>query len=438
MHKSKLIHYILIFLFILLMILFVILESALGVILVFISLCAYNIFLKRYVNKKYSFVNDYINNKEVSKLETILLERKEKTFLIIEYNVCVNLLLSIYILENRIDEYRELISYNKLFLNNVNTHYYNMLIAIKDNDYLLFNKYYMSLINNKNSIFNKQKEKAYLIKKMIDTKEYNEIIDNETTIPLLKKICDKYKNGEYIEIKKGEEKKHKWIDTFLIVINIVAVFLPFMIISFVIQNLDLHSIEQTKLITSLLGIYFIFLIIPIINIIYWIKYRYKFNEKKSHGIVGLVTLIIMFLMGTMSIKDTKSSIDLDYYLMEVENIAGVSMNDSTITFREYHEDNNGGINYTYNYEILVRYNEGVNIASLIESNDNYINNFNDDIMSFLGDFYKYDTLDDDYFMMYNYDNNTYNTLYNEPNYQYLIFSYNIESNYLYVIDINSK
>ena len=106
--------------------------------------------------------------------------------------------------------------------------------------------------------------------------------------------------------------------------------------------------------------------------------------------------------------------------------------------REYHEDNNGGINYTYNYEILVRYNEGVNIASLIESNDNYINNFNDDIMSFLGEFYKYDTLDDDYFMMYNYDNNTYNTLYNEPNYQYLIFSYNIESNYLYVIDINSK
>ena len=156
MHKSKLIHYILIFLFILLMILFVILESALGVILVFISLCAYYIFLKRYANKKYSFVNDYINNKEFSKLETILLERKEKTFLIIEYNVCVNLLLSIYILENRIDEYRELISYNKLFLNNVNTHYYNMLIAIKDNDYLLFNKYYMSLIYNKNSIFNKQ------------------------------------------------------------------------------------------------------------------------------------------------------------------------------------------------------------------------------------------------------------------------------------------
>ena len=438
MHKSKLIHYILIFLFILLMILFIVLESALGAILVFIFLCAYYIFLKIYANKKYSFVNDYINNKEFSKLETILLERKEKTFLIIEYNICVNLLLSIYILENRIDEYRELISYNKLFLNNVNTHYYNMLIAIKDNDYLLFNKYYMSLINNKNSIFDKQKEKAYLIKKMIDTKEYNEIIDNETTIPLLKEICDKYKNKEYIEIKQ-EEKKHKWLDTFLIVINIVAVFLPFMIISFVIENLDLHSIEQTILIISLLGVYFIFLIIPIINIIYWFKYRYKFNEKKSHGIVGLVTFIIMFSMGTMSIKEIESSIDLDYYLMEVENIAGVSMNNSTITFREYQEDNNNnGINYTYNYEILVRYNEGVNIASLIESNDNYINNFNDDIMSFLGDFYKYDTLNDDYFMMYNYDNNTYNTLYNEPNYQYLIFSYNIESNYLYVIDINSK
>ena len=232
----------------------------------------------------------------------------------------------------------------------------------------------MSLINNKNSIFNKQKEKAYLIKKMIDTKEYNEIIDNETTIPLLKEICDKYKNKEYIEIKQ-EEKKHKWLDTFLIVINIVAVFLPFMIISFVIQNLDLHSIEQTKLITSLLGIYFIFLIIPIINIIYWFKYRYKFNEKKSHGLVGIVTFIIMFSIGTMSIKDIESSIDLDYYLMEVENIAGVSMNNSTITFREYQEDNNDGINYTYNYEILVRYNEGVNISSLIESNDNYINNF---------------------------------------------------------------
>ncbi len=119
---------------------------------------------------------------------------KEKTETCLIYSNALSSLITlviIYMMNNNIDEVKELLK-NKRLKNNNNITFINLILALEENNIDLAKEYNEKLQKQKSKRYDIQKEASDLIFKMIEKGNYNRAIEAKTEYPLVIEICKRY------------------------------------------------------------------------------------------------------------------------------------------------------------------------------------------------------------------------------------------------------
>ncbi|MBQ8292569.1 MAG: hypothetical protein IJX78_02030 [Bacilli bacterium] len=173
---------------------------------------------------------------------------------------------------------------------------------------------------------NKQKEMLTRILKMIETKECDYIVLEETNYTFLQELCLKYKNNEEVEfdsnyngvafnIKLSEEFKRKRIINITIIGNIILAGL--------VAGLFHVGIINSVMVLILL------MIVPALTIYYYHKQK-KIITKNQYKIginLGIIVLIILLICTILGIVKNTSKIKTEEMVSDMEYIFDIDIPD---------------------------------------------------------------------------------------------------------------
>lgn len=156
----------------------------------------YAIIQRAYINNQCKLIKNvivpYIKEKKYDELISYLNYQIDKRFIASIVMMCKINLVSAYLLKSDNNKAKELLLNIKWGLFIKHTYYYKMVIYLFEDNIALAKNEYNSLKCLKRPI-KAQLEMANKIITMVDTKKYNEEIENNTTLPIVKEICNRYK-----------------------------------------------------------------------------------------------------------------------------------------------------------------------------------------------------------------------------------------------------
>ncbi len=139
-------------------------------------------------------ISKLIDNGKIDECIDFLNQRIEKYFFsILIASQRINLI-SAYLMKNRVDEARELVyNYSYLGLNKC-VSYYKIIFELYDGNTNTAEKLYNKFLKLSNPLYDIQKDNAKRLIKLVETREFDFDLYNNTAYPIAKKICQMYTN----------------------------------------------------------------------------------------------------------------------------------------------------------------------------------------------------------------------------------------------------
>lgn len=301
--------------------------------------------LKRIANA----MNIYMENKEYKKAITYLEQQIKKNFGLMSTNSCLGMLIQLYMIDDQAIEAKKLLISIHRLNHTRSLMYTRLVLAVAEENEEKINYYARKVLKLKNKNYDIQKLNAEKMLKMIQTNTYDQELYDNTNIPLVKKICQKVK-GEDVAIdslaiyKPVVERMHctglkRVIKLLLNILSILTlVFVGLILYSF--YNMEsLHWVTISKLQQESLWICYLFLPIPLCNIVYGFYLKTNNYKFVSNIIIGIIFSILLVIYGSMFIVNEGFYDEQKDYIYDLTESMGISLSDNitTISF-DYTED----------------------------------------------------------------------------------------------------
>lgn len=137
-------------------------------------------------------ISKLIDNGKLDECIDFLNKRIEKYFFsILIASQRINLI-SVYLMKNRVDEARELVYNYSYFGLNKCVSYYKIIFELYDGNTKTAEKLYNKFLKLSNPLYDVQKDNAKKLIKLVETREFDFDLYNNTAYPIVKKICQIY------------------------------------------------------------------------------------------------------------------------------------------------------------------------------------------------------------------------------------------------------
>lgn len=393
------------------------------------------IFMEKFEYKKklVPLINEFFIRKDYEKALLFLNKFKNDTFFLRNANGCIITIIQIYMLQDRIDDIKELISQNKRLANNINISYIRMIISISDEDLILANRHYNKLCTANPKYFRKQQDMAKLIMDMINNKEYNETILEETNYESIKRLCYRYRDCNYIDLPNNI-KESNVLANLLSAFSILSLLMAVILIVVHTYSKDIAiGIERLYYFLTSAWIFYLFIPIPFASFLYWkIGTGNKINKK-----VGFVVTIMLFILGCLNILSLSFFTSDENYLDALEYASNIELPESASIITQDYNGSSG--DNLVKYISVIRYDELDEEKLIVQLNNNiYWNDFlTDNIKEFVPDAFETSLNTYHYYCLYNIDDNSYNMPY-DYNDEYLIYGINLDENVILIYQFYKK
>ena len=161
-----------------------------------VILLIYAIVQRAYINNQQKLIGkamtDYIKENKYDELIAYLNMQINKRFIASIVIVCKLNLVVAYMLKEDNSAARELLFNTKWGAFSPHTYYYKLVFYLADNDIDSAKNEYHKLVNTKRKI-KAQLQQANKLIDMVETNIYNEEVENNTKLPIVKQICNRYK-----------------------------------------------------------------------------------------------------------------------------------------------------------------------------------------------------------------------------------------------------
>ncbi len=370
-----------------------------------------------------SLIEKDFENKNFDQVIIKLLKIKTKCISIGEYNYCLEQLVSIYMIIGDEQKAIELLNSNPMLKRHINLYYTRFILSIAANDVEKIKYYYHKIQNKKYKHLTKQREYAKAIMKMLETNTFDEELYNNTTLPLLKRICENIKDNinqpfiiNNIIDKPSQPLKKSRLTIILNIIAASSLWIGLILVAII-------NISKTNESTTLLEsayymekhIKFIFLALPlplsclILGILRSNKYK-----AKSNIILGTIFTVLIILFGSIGFISNSSYTNDPEYINFVEEKTLLTFPEETsFLFNKNETFIEGIIRPKENYETIIINNQKFSSYLTIDQRD------------ILNNYYLTLTIECDYFYLHEV---------NPDNFLYL--AYDIEQNLFYLFDFS--
>lgn len=144
-------------------------------------------------NKKDNLeISKLMDNGKIDECIDFLNQRIEKYFFsILIASQRINLI-SAYLMKNRVDEARELVYDYSYFGLNKCVSYYKIIFELYDGNTNAAKKLYNKFLKLSNPLYDIQKDNAKRLIELVETREFDFDLYNNTAYPIVKKICQMY------------------------------------------------------------------------------------------------------------------------------------------------------------------------------------------------------------------------------------------------------
>lgn len=376
-----------------------------------------------YACKNYKVIIEYLKNK-----------MNCCYFLAAKRGCFINLVITYMINDNVTEATKLLESYPK-YKKFKHLTYVNFLLAVAEDNKENIKYYSNKLLNyNKNKIYIQQKESVKKILTMIETGQFDEEIYNNTSYPLLKRICLKVKGEDVVidslDVKKEVRnplkscsKTRNAINTLLNVLTCISIFIAMILIAIKMSSIDsLTSIDSSYYFINSIWLFYMVLPITLLNLFNGLDLKVKNIKSKFNFELGAIFSIILFLFGS-SYFILKNNYTTDKnYLNSLENAIQINLADEFDII-------------TQNFERSDQSHEVAQIkfrSVVIVSGDKFISDerWKDEISPFdiLPNMFELTTSNYDKFLIYCYDSNEYNPDDYQAGYNFVVIAYDYENN----------
>lgn len=369
-----------ILIFVILSVLTIILTKPLIIIIGAIALVIINFLLSR-LELKYKFISlkELMDKKEFNKAVEYINSRINDVYMLQVYNSCIVTLIQLYMMTDDIKSAVNLLNTHKYLNRNQGLLYIKFILAIAFNDYELIVDSMNKLLKIKNKLFDVQKDSAKRIYQMITTNVMDEVIYNNTSYPLIRRICERCNDNSIIlidndiklnsdKIKNRPSKKHIIINNLLNILTFLSIPIGLFIINIGLSKYDyLTTIEHGYYFTSRLSILYIFILIPVINLIYSIYlkrngYKFKFNL-----FLSLIFIVFICIFGSFTHIFKDQFILDDTYFSNIQEKIELDMSDEFyVIYEDYDFDEEDKMNdgLTVLKNGIVRFKTDVSVDKL--------------------------------------------------------------------------
>lgn len=391
-------------------------------------------------------LNEYTQTSDYGGAISCLLDKINNCYFKTTNETCMVYLIAFYMNNDQVTEAKTLLKkYPKLkkskFLS-----YINFILALADNDKYMISYYANKTLSLKNKAYDIQKDRVKKILQMLNTKEMNMEIYENTNIPLLKRICLKIKGEDVILIPNDIEKnicnnevktlstKRKVLNKVLNIFTCLSLLFALICIAIRIEQANSNTMfESSYNFLKSFWLFWAFLPIPICNIINGMDLKTKNNKTQNNFVLGIVFSILLFLFGLGHVIFVGTYSKDKSYLEKLEQKINIDFpNDFEIVV----ENATGGIQEsangtTYKYGSLVTVK-----GSKVENFD--VNLWKEEITNTdkLPLLYTYSTENFEKHLVYCFDTKEYNpqTYYHE--YDYVVIGYDYETNIFLIYEFN--
>lgn len=237
-------------------------------------------------------------------------------------------------------------------------------------------------------------------------------------------------------------KKIYAISKWLVVFSVLSIFGGLM--SIVLPSQE-YATSNEGLYYGLLKVWrcYLFLPIPIISMIYGIYYNKKRVKVKKNIIVGIVFSILLISYGSMGFIGLKNYSTNIKYLEEVEDKTTLDFPSGVriLTFDWTTGKLSSSDDNFIKYESVVRFmdvNESYLFTLTLVNDDRWITSLLPSIELFIPKTFYLESKDYDYFMIYCIENNSFNVISRDENYNYIYFAYNVDDRVLLIKEFSKK
>ena len=370
-----------IFIYIILMVITIIFTNPLIAIVGVILQVIVNVILTRIEMKnKFKLLSEFIEKKEYNSAIEYIKSKIEDVYMLRVYNSCIITLIQLYMFTDKISDVVDLLNNHRYLHRNKELYYVIFLLAIVINDDDLIAKSINKIQKIKNKAFDVQKDIAVRIHKMLINNVMDEVVYNNTHYPLIKRICERCNDSSVILVnedikltfnnkKNNLSKKQVLINNLLNILTFLSIPIGLLIININASKYDYFTIlEHGYYFTSRLNILYLFILIPIINIIYSIYlrrngYKYIFNL-----VLGVIFTILICIFGSFPYLYKDQFILDDTYFSHIEEKLELNMSDEFyVIYEDYkfdieEDDYNEGLTVLKNG--VVRFQSEVSVDKL--------------------------------------------------------------------------
>lgn len=161
-----------------------------------VLLAIYAIIQRAYINNQQKLIGkamaDYIKESKYDELIDYLNIQINKRFIASIVIACKLNLAIAYMLKDDNNSAKDIIFNTRWGAFTPNTYYYKLVFYLSDNDIDSAKNEYHKLVNAKRKI-KPQLQQAIKLLDMVETNIYNEKVENNTKLPIVKQICNRYK-----------------------------------------------------------------------------------------------------------------------------------------------------------------------------------------------------------------------------------------------------